>query len=65
MINGQLSLETATKRLISKTLLVLREIEINEERFFRGYSRLLQTDSRAFANLKCIITIYAAQMIES
>jgi hypothetical protein len=64
MTNGQLSLEAATKRLISKVLSVLKEIEIDEERSLRGYPRLLQADSRAFANLKCTITIYAAQMIE-
>jgi hypothetical protein len=55
IINGQLSLEAATKRLISKILSILKEIEINEERSFRGYPRLLQADSRAFANLKCIL----------
>jgi hypothetical protein len=41
MTNSQLSLEAATKRLISKILLVLMEIDINEERSFRGYPRLL------------------------
>jgi hypothetical protein len=41
MINGQLSLEAATKRLISKILSVLKEIEINEGRSLRGYPRLL------------------------
>jgi hypothetical protein len=64
MTNGQLSLEVATKRLISKILSVLKEVEIDEERSLRGYPRLLQADSRAFDNLKCTITIYAAQMIE-
>jgi MULE transposase domain len=64
MTNGQLSLEAATKRLISKVLSILKEIEIDEERSLRGYPRLLQADSRAFTNLKCTITIYAAQMIE-
>jgi hypothetical protein len=65
MTNGQLPLEATTKRLISKILSVLKEVEINEERSLRGYPRLLQADSRAFANLKCTITIYATQMIES
>jgi hypothetical protein len=41
MINGQLSLEAATKRLISKILSVLKEIEIDEERSLRSYPRLL------------------------
>ena len=65
MTNGQLSLEATTKRLISKILSVLNDVEINEERSLRGSPRLLQADSRAFANLKCTITIYATQMIES
>ena len=64
MTNGQLSLKAAIKRLISKILSVLKEIEIDEERSLRGYPRLLQAASRAFANIKCTITIHAAQMIE-
>jgi hypothetical protein len=64
MTNGQLSLEAATKRLISKILSILKEIDIDEELSLRSYPRLLQADSRAFINLKCTITIYAAQMIE-
>ena len=64
LINGQLCLEDATKRLISKVLSILKDIETSEGVSTRLYPRLLQSDHQAFRNLRCTITIYAAQKIE-
>jgi hypothetical protein len=64
LTNGQLCLEDATKRLISKVLSILKDIETSEGISTRLYPRLLQSDLQAFRNLRCTITIYAAQKIE-
>jgi hypothetical protein len=64
LTNGQLCLEDATKHLISKVLSILKDIETSEGISTRLYPRLLQSDPQAFRNLRCTITIYAAQKIE-
>jgi hypothetical protein len=63
--NSQLTLEEATKRLVSRVLSILRDLEISEDRSLRTYPRLLQVDNEAMKNLKCKITLYAARMIET
>ena len=64
LTNGQLCLEDATKRSISKVLSISKDIETSEGISTRLYPCLLQSDPQTFRNLRCTIIIYAAEKIE-
>ena len=47
--NGQLSIEESAKRLISKTLSILKDIAIDEDLSIRKYTRTIQLINKGVA----------------
>src|SRR5436190_1284559 len=64
--NGQLSIEESTKRLISKTLSILKDIATDEDLSIRKYTRTAQliNEGVAFQLLRNQVTIKAMRLLE-
>ena len=65
--NGQLSIEESAKRLISKTLSILKDMATDEDLSIRKYTRTAQlvTDGVAFQLLRNQVTIKAMKLLEA
>jgi len=65
--NGQLSIEESAKRLISKTLSILKDMAIDEDLSIRKYTRTAQliNEGLAFQLLRNQVTIQAMRLLEA
>jgi hypothetical protein len=64
--NGQLSIEDSAKRLISKTLSILKDMAVDEDISIRKYTRTAQLafDGVAFQLLRNQVSIKAMKLLE-
>jgi hypothetical protein len=64
--NGQLTIEESAKRLISKTLSILKDMAVDEDLSIRKYTRLAQLagEGLAFKDLYNQVSIEAMKMLE-
>jgi hypothetical protein len=65
--NGQLSIEESAKRLISKTLSILKDMATDEDLSIRKYTRTVQliNEGVAFQLLRNQVTIQAMKLLEA
>jgi hypothetical protein len=63
-LHGNLSIEDSVDKLTNKVISVMKTITVSEGKSTRNYPRHFQLSGQAFNDVRCQITLWAAQKVE-